>query len=231
MSLLAIQAACAQTIPMPSVPEFSVKYVDRSYYVPPVYGIDQYSGKNVQTGGGFTVTNKTLEITIMSQSFNPYVYDDGKPHSVFLRWDIAYKGHFGDDWKISKQQPFWNESSRVIVFGVGDQYGSLDTNIPAGPEDKIDFKVRARIGYDTYTNNDFFNPNSLVFHGETSEWSNIQTITIPSANGSPTAIPSVNSSSSPSPTVPEFPLLTLLPLFLIVLPVALVLKHRRTPRV
>jgi hypothetical protein len=63
--------ATAQSIPKPSVPEFTVKYVDRSYYVPPVYGVDQYSGKTVQTGGGFTVTNKTLEVTIRGKSFTP----------------------------------------------------------------------------------------------------------------------------------------------------------------
>lgn len=38
------------SISKPSVPEFTVKYVDNSYDVPPTYGIDQYTGeKSLQT--------------------------------------------------------------------------------------------------------------------------------------------------------------------------------------
>jgi hypothetical protein len=234
LSLLMIKPANAQTILKPSVPEFTVKYVDRSYYVPPVYGIDQYSGKNVQTGGGFTVTNKTLEITIVSQSFTPYVFNDGTPHSVYLRWDTAFKGHFGEDWRISNQSPNWNESSKVISFGLG-------TDIPAGSGDQIDFKVRARIGYDTFIRppsiSDLYNEGGLEFHGETSDWSNTQTITIPgtSTSASPTPIstlPNYGPTSSPTPNpttaVPEFSWLTILPFFVSLFLVAVCFKHRRT---
>jgi len=242
LSLLMVIPTTAQTIPKPSIPEFTVKYVDRSYYVPPVYGIDQYSGKSVQTSGGFTVTNKTLEITILSQSFTPYVFNDGTPHSVYLRWDIAFKGHFGEDWRISNQSPNWNESSKVIVFGLGDQYsGGLITNIPAGSGDQIDFKVRARIGYDTFFRppsiSDLYNEGGLEFHGETSEWSNTQTITIPgtSTSASPTPISTLpnngpTSSPTPNPTtaLPEFSWLAILPLCVSVIFVAVYFKHRRT---
>ena len=197
-SLIMVESAFARSIAKPSVPEFTVKYVDNSYYIPSVYGIDQYSGKTVQTGGGFTVYNKTIEVTIISQSFTPYVFNDGTPHSVYLRWDIAFKGHFGEDWRISKQGPNWNESSKVIVFGLG-------TDIPAGSGDQIDFKVRARIGYDTFIpdpiRSGFYHEGTLEFHGETSDWSNTQTITLPSGSTSISPNPTSTQNSMPTPTI------------------------------
>jgi hypothetical protein len=207
LTLLIVNPTNAQSIPKPSVPEFTVRYADDSYYMQPTYGTDPYSGKTVKIGGDFMVYNKTIEVTVISQSFTPYTFNDGTPHSVYLRWDIAFKGHYGDDWSISSQSPNWNESSKVIAFGLGmessDHYisqGHMD--IPtANQGDQIDFKVRARIGYDIFIpdplRSGFYNEGTLEFHGETSEWSNIQTITIGGVNNSNTPNPT---STPTSPT-------------------------------
>ena len=71
-----VTSAIAQTIPQPSVPEFTVRYADYSYNISPTYGIDPYSGKTVQTGGGFTIQNKSIELTIKTTFTS---YKDG-PH-------------------------------------------------------------------------------------------------------------------------------------------------------
>jgi hypothetical protein len=205
--LAIIQSAAAQSIPKPSIPDFTVQYVDRSYYVAPVYGVDPYSGKTVQTGGGFTITNKTLEVTIFSQSFTPYVFtgEDGLPHEPSMMWDIAYKGHFGEDWTITAAQgPYWNESSMVTVFGLGPEHQNLPMYLPAGLGDQVDFKVRARIGYNSLKEgHSFTDPDAFEFHGETSDWSSVKTFTIGENAGAktvnPTPNPTTTKSSTPTP--------------------------------
>lgn len=63
LSLIMIKPASAQTVPKPSVPEFTAKYVDRSYTVPASTTIDPYTGQNV-TNPSYYVENRTLEIAI-----------------------------------------------------------------------------------------------------------------------------------------------------------------------
>jgi len=46
-SLMMVESANAQSIPKPSVPEFTAKYVDRSFIVPASTSIDPYTGQNV----------------------------------------------------------------------------------------------------------------------------------------------------------------------------------------
>ncbi len=192
-SLAFIEFACAQTmIVKPSVPEITVRYVDRSYYVEPVYGVDPYSGKTVQTGGGFTEENKTIEIGINSQSFTPCVYMDGDtPRSVFLTWQVRIKGHYENDWHNFTENPVWNESYKVITYGSWTN-GLKINSLKAG--DQIDVQVQTKIGYRVCTSGDLYDLDSWVFHGETSDWSSIQTLTIGENQSAitPTATPTLN---------------------------------------
>ena len=69
-SLSVVSSVFAQSIPKPSVPEFTLKYIDNSYDVPPstTTTIDQYTGKEiVTTTPGYHVENKSIEITITNQ--------------------------------------------------------------------------------------------------------------------------------------------------------------------
>ncbi len=43
-----VESAFAQLIPTPSIPEFTLKYIDYSYDVPPTYKIDEYTGERWQ---------------------------------------------------------------------------------------------------------------------------------------------------------------------------------------
>jgi hypothetical protein len=68
-SLIAVNSSSAQSIPKPSVPEFSVKLVAHPYDVPPktTTTIDQYTGEETTTTQpGYRVENKSIEVTITS---------------------------------------------------------------------------------------------------------------------------------------------------------------------
>ena len=60
-SLILVNLAPA-SITKPSVPEFTVKFEAHPYDVPPTYGIDPYTGKNVMTQAGYHVENKSIEV-------------------------------------------------------------------------------------------------------------------------------------------------------------------------
>jgi hypothetical protein len=83
------------SIPKPSIPDFTLKFVIDSYDVPPTYGIDQYTGETIITEGGYHVDNKTIEITIKNQPYT-YSYNDS---SAWIVYNVMVKGHFGEDWK------------------------------------------------------------------------------------------------------------------------------------
>jgi hypothetical protein len=98
---------------------------------------------------------------------------------------------------------------------------SLPANYQVG--DQIDIQVQAAIGYkivtlighpplpNVYT-------ESVDFQHSSSDWSPTQTFTMPTTFASP----------SPTPTVPEFSWLAILPFFVSVFLVAVYFKHRRT---
>jgi len=153
LTLLAVKPANAQAIPKLSVPEFTVRYVDSSYYVPPIYGIDEYSGEKVQTGGGFTNYNKTVELSIKPQPFTPYVDSEG--HDVNLEYIVEYRGHFGEEWKRYPHN--WNidNSYNTVYFGLGSEYSDHSISAPhadlgyLSARDPVDFRVKAQVGYYT----------------------------------------------------------------------------------
>ena len=61
-----------------------------------------------------------------------------------------------------------------------------------------------------------------IFVGQTSDWSNTHTVTLPQK------VPITVSSPTQTPTVPEFPVLIILPFIVSMLAVAVYFKHRRT---
>jgi hypothetical protein len=75
----------AQTLP--SVPEFTLKFEAQPYDLPPTYGIDSYTGKNVTIAEGGHVENKSIVVTIKNQ-----------PSSGDLYYNVRDKGHFEESW-------------------------------------------------------------------------------------------------------------------------------------
>ncbi len=246
-SLITVKPTFAQSIPKPSVPEFSLRYADYSYSVPPTYGIDQYTGQQIIISDGYDVVNRTVQFTIKNQPFNGYY--DSKGNYIGLYYHIRYKGYYGNTWSdySSKEGnsiifqdtlvfPASNSSYLEVsvyeysVAGGGPDGARLyNINLPA--QGKIDFQVQALIG-----NAQLFNANGVLgdfavyyynFTGQAGDWSNTQTLTIP--DGSVSISTSPNPTQSPTPPVPEFSLLAaILPLFTLMPTLLLYRRHRKT---
>mgnify|MGYP005847404431 CR=1 FL=1 len=190
------------SIPKPSVPEFTVKFVDNSYDVPPVYGVDPYTGKNVITQGGYHVENKTIDVTIKNQPFTSYRNENGSLVGLF--YNIRVKGHF-EDWtgEPTSENYIYRSDSEYTVKSY--TLGENGLGITAGGQ--VDFQVEALIGYYSRVYGTpvppFMESYWDVFTGESSGWSETQTLTIPSSASSPADSPSPasspNQTSEPTP--------------------------------
>jgi len=193
-TLLMVKAAPTSASTTPSVPEFTVKFVDRSYDVPPVYGIDQYTGKNVTVKEGYVVNGKNLVFTIKNQPFTSY--NDSSDNTIGLYYNFRYKGHYGYQWSY---YPFGADERTVLVYN-GQPWGSgdLSPKYPALNADEtvisiatsilnirdalvgsqVDCQVQAMIGHVDIEVTGLLAGDYYTFVGTTSEWSNTQTITI-----------------------------------------------------
>jgi hypothetical protein len=196
--LLTVNTAKAQTTPKPPAPEFTTKYIDASYDVPPSYSINPYTGENV-TQSGHYVDNRTVQITIINSNFAQSI---GK--LCFMYYNVQIKGHGVENWtdlfsyvpnSPSGLLPQSDNQFTIISHSVQ----SLPSNVP------LDFRVQRFL----------INQTSGFDVIGTSDWSETQTITIPA---NPT-------SSNPSPTVPEIPFVTVLSL-LAVIPLITILAKK-----
>ncbi len=221
---MSAQPAGAQAIAKPYVPHFTLRYVNNSYDVPPVYGTDPYTGKTVVTQEGYHIQNATVEVIIRNQPYNPVANEGGSP--TYLCYMIATKGYyenwltysrvgqpvnitsytyFPDSYHMSTQ----NSEFTVITFGLGGNNGT-DASVKLGnvtDGGTVDFRVQAIIGYSTRYNDPViqigvptdrdYEPHHYVFIGQESDWSNTQTITL-----------GENTEATPIPTYP--PLQTVL---------------------
>jgi hypothetical protein len=221
-SLMMVESASAQSMPKPSAPEFTIKFIDNSYDILPTATIDPYTGKTI-INAGHHVENKNIEFSIRNQEWND-VYG--------INYNIRVKGHFEQNWTNVFSETFdsptmSNSTYTNLVFSSSDgtTYKGFYRDwgeIYAPSEGKIDFQVQAFVrGYV---------PSDSMFGGmsETtltkSDWSNTQTVTIPatSTSTSPTQNP------TPTPTVPEFPSWTIPLLFSIMLATAgLLVYHKK----
>ena len=192
-----VESAFAQSIPKPSVPEFTLKYVDNSYDIPPTYGIDPYTGKNVVTQAAYHIQNKSIVVTIKNQPFVSYRNENNSVVGLF--YSVRLKGHFQDSYgePSSESYIYRSDSDYTSVYCglngnngtdpfTGDFWlGGLE--IPAGGQ--VDFQVKALIGHYTRVYGDFAPPFGQSYHdvftGESSGWSNTQTLTIPTSSQTP----------------------------------------------
>jgi hypothetical protein len=237
-SLIMVESAFAQSIPKPSIPEFTIRYVDRSYAVGATYDINIYTGKNVTLHEAYYVQCKTMELTIKNQAFT--AFNDSDNRSINLYYSVRMKGHSGDSWTYPNYGDYYTEGKpeinyirantdsdfTVITYGLVGNNGTVGYycfDIPAGG--KADFQVQAFIGYHNRTTimGILGESHRDVFTGETSDWSNTQTITIPetSTSTSPTPNP------TPTSSVPEFPITLSLVAVLVAVSLLLVISKRR----
>ncbi len=218
-SLIMATPAFAQTL-TPSVPTFSLKFIQASYIVTTT---NPYTGVNVTQ----QVDNNTIDVIIKNQPFTTY-YDASSNSTISLYYNVQVKGHYAENWTdvYTDNYPTQSNSSDYTVL-------SLPSNYPASGQ--VDFQVQAIIGNVTQVfipnylpvppQFRFYEPSSGSYESiwiaeATSNWSNTQTITISAASASP----------SPTPTVPELPYCTLLIVVICgtITAIALVFKKSRS---
>jgi hypothetical protein len=233
-SLIMVKPAFAQSIPKPSVPNFTVYLIDRPYDVPattPTYTTDPYTGEQkMQNPGypGYHVDNLTIELWIQNQQLS---YSNGtttfKPY-----YDVRTKGHFDQSWRelyapyigyhtnnfkynttfVPTECPAQSNSSYTVISysARSPPYNSYDF-YPSNAQ--IDFQVATIIGHNSqmFVSDHPFAPyighEAIGVEFDTmSEWSSTQTITISNSSLS-TSTPSNPTSTTPTPipiAVPEF---------------------------
>ena len=197
ISVLAIaNPISAQSIPKPSVPQFNLTFVPQAPTdAAPTYGVDHYTGKTLMLSPGYHIDNSFIQITIKNQAFTSYKAENGR--YVCLFHNFSYKGHNEADWNYIEINYFYSDIIRYDYRQPDSNFTTLKYLLNAHKENssEIDFRVQAKIGY--YTMDD----NRQVFHisftGQTSDWSNLQTISIPETS----TIPTPTISLTPSPTL------------------------------
>jgi hypothetical protein len=159
--------------------------------------VPEFTAKLISSSPENQSVNTTIELSIKNQ---PFIPNYGFFYNIRMSvndgdWSLLYPNN--NSVPTQSNGDYTTLSYPSGHLGVENQYnlGYKAQNLFAG--DKVDFQVQAMIGEIQRV----FNPNFTsqidmylyVFTGESSDWSNTQTITIPASNASPT----------PTPTVPE----------------------------
>lgn len=171
-----------EPIPMPSVPEYSLKVVANPYDVAPTTTIDPYTGKNITTNYGYHSENMSIEITVKNQPFTSTLDASGNYTSLY--YNVRFKGQYTAEWDYAAS--YYNASKTdYTVISI-----NLDReSIPAGVQ--VDVQARVLIGHQNKMRYDTIAPLPdemqyyHIFAGQTGDWSNTQTITIPTSTSSP----------------------------------------------
>jgi len=233
LTLLAVKPATAQSFPQPSIPTFTLRFVDSSYVESPVYSPDPYTGKNELVQTSNYALNLTVEMTVYNQPFTAYV--DAKGNQILLLYNVEWKPHYSTNWQgfgandslvasnswftgpFSTELISPNAPTTIYSFGLGQNnatapfttgpgYGDGNLGIiPLNGQGQVDFRIEAYIGYSTTLET---NPILDPYH-RTHEYNAL--ITSPSSGFSdvqtitiPAYVPS-NSQANPAPTLSSAP--------------------------
>lgn len=263
LTLLNVNPANAQTIPKPSVPEFTVEVRDSSYDVPPTTTTrTDLDGRLItSTSPGYHVSSGNVVLTIINQPFTSYYDKDGYP--INLYYHIRIKGEESADWATGGYIKANSTTIDKVTLSYSGYY-FFETNQGGFGilgysawrlNEPLSFQVEAFIGH-TKTNSLPMNPlfpydlKDVEYIGQTSGWSNTQTITIPTGSVSnvtpePTAqttstpttaststststAPDINSNSITLPLAAFIAITVAVVLLAVALSVLLLMRHRKT---
>jgi hypothetical protein len=222
LTIIAPLTVYAQTSTKPAVPEFSLKYFEHPYDVPPTTSVDPYTGKTVTVQEGYHIENRSIEVVIKNQPFSSYT--DSVGNNIALLYNIRWKGHFEDSWKYCAGEPATFDNTKDYVHASGSTntvaVGGLNSKsadynffvyIPSGSSQggQVDFQVKALFGYSNRVYAGDQIPLGATYYynftGAESDWSNIQTFNLDN-NSTTTASPTETAKSSQNPeTTPTKP--------------------------
>ena len=193
-SLIMVESVSAQSEPVPSVPQFTLEPVGPSFDIPPTYTFNASTGM-FDTNEGYHIQYSSVKIIIKNQPFsnqsdgNNFFYNvrirpHDYPDSYWLELFSAGNDGF----------PIQTLSNYTIIPLPVEGAKVLGVTIPTGAT--TDIQVEAMIGHIGRNNTMIPYPYPYVFFGETSGWSNTQTITMPANVPLSSASPSPNTNSS-----------------------------------
>jgi hypothetical protein len=186
-SLFLVGPVNAQTVAKPSVPEFSVKYVESYYEVPATTSTNPYNGQTT-TSPSYHIPNKAIEVTITNQPFTSY-QENGQ--IINLTYNIRVKGPYTVNWTnvYTPDNRFLPQSDgayTTVAFSVTGADFPFWGRLEQGGT--VEVQVEALIGYVHRSSLEFAAP--FVFEGQESGWSSTQAVTIPAqATTTPTQTP------------------------------------------
>jgi hypothetical protein len=227
--LLTIKPVSAQSIPKPSIPEYTVQLVDHSYDIPSqtITTIDPYTNKTIiNTIPSQHVKNITIDLTIKNQEFPTII--NGNTSNIYF--NIRTKGHYGKEWQYYSLFPRYISSptSGQTTFAYGEvnlptqsNSGYTIVSVPSNYQvgDEIDFELQAILGYQYAYWNSYHglipvHEETLYF--QTSDWSPTKTFTMPA--------------NAQTPSIPELGWFVIVPLSLSLFYIALIVRHRKTTK-
>ena len=115
--LLVVAAPARAAVPVPSVPEFTLKLASYPYDVAPTTYTDPYTGKTTITNYGYHSENISVVLTIKNQPFISTLDASGNYTSLY--YNVRFKGHFVDDWKYypeGRNYGYLMRRNRIIRF-------------------------------------------------------------------------------------------------------------------
>ena len=236
-SLLTLKPVSAQSTGILAAPTFSVILTNASYSVPPAHYIDPQTGANI-TKAGYFVNQENLTFTIQNKpNVTWYVIRWTTPYMT--GWNIIEGYILGDPMNATIERTSGSTTNWVLtgtngsfpiyenglpvetVVGYIFTFDTQNLDFESGA--KIEFQVQASSGSPVLTSIIPEVAYSIV--GETSDWSNTQTVNIPVSSVSPASSP------TSTPAVPELSWLIIVPLLLSVLSVAVILRHRKSMKI
>jgi|GEM_PF-1073664 hypothetical protein len=199
-SALWIESTNAQSLPTPSVPEFTVKQVDRSYGVKPSPVTNPFTGEII-TQPDYSVDKLTIEVTIKNQPFTPPISVDW--NTTGLHYNVQAKCSY-EDWSTTVYSdssnkyvvPASTSESTVVTIDLGSPQG---WDITLGSVVNIRVQAVAGNSYTVWSPGGGMVPIGDGFDLQTaSSWSSTQTITV----GEGTVTPEPTTTPPQSSTVP-----------------------------
>ena len=237
VSLMVIKPAYAQSVPTPSVPSFTLKFIHTHYF----NQTQQYD-------------NNTVTVSIKNQ---PYAVSiNGNTYQIF--YDIRIKVHSAQDWQWTELYPTGTYYQKEFTSYLKDHLASITNNTPIQSSSEytvapltyyeppldgegisfplslnttLDFQVKADVGHSTqgWVADNLQSPvlgghfMTVTALDTSSNWSGTQTLTLPATTST-----SASTSPTPTQTISELSWLVILPLLLSVFSVAVVVRHRKT---
>jgi hypothetical protein len=229
----------AQSIPKPSAPEFTMRYMEQSYTTPQTNSSNgAWTIPSMNTDGPlilFTIKNQPLSqldnngtlyynfrsMTTRQNSWNCYPFEGNRTTKA---WGVFSSGMVSPAYTIASNNPSIVSSNTDYTLIPINLHRFTGEIIPNSTLIEIQLQalygsinpIEGSVPRTPYGETEFY----YQFTGESSDWSSSQIIDLATGLVS-------TSSPSPSPSVPELSWLLTLPLFLSIISVAVAIKHRK----